>query len=306
LIKVSKNYQDPPAELLSKNCIIQIKEAIKEKNGAKYSTNYYRHNKVLKKLKEDIYHGKCAYCESKSEHAAALQVEHFRPKDGLEFEKNDDEKHKGYYWLGNEWSNLLLGCPKCNGKGGKGTRFPISGKRVYDSPIDGNVEIDRFDRTQFIAENSPLIDEKPLLLNPESQSESDDPKNHLEFDNLGQIKGITERGTATIDICDLNRDALCKKRQEVVNQFVNDIKWLVYALEKGKITIEGLKFLLEWEFEKILKCTKPEEEYALWGRFIFKEFEYCILSRINPAFRDAIREEFEKYCTGLPQEEKNF
>jgi uncharacterized protein (TIGR02646 family) len=303
LIKVHKNFQDPPAALLSKKCIEQIKEAIEKKDGGKYSTTYYRHNEVLKRLKEDIYHGKCAYCESKSEHVAALEVEHFRPKNGLKKEKPGDEKHKGYYWLGNEWSNLLLSCPKCNGKGAKGTRFPISGKRVYDdSPFDANGEIDSFDRTLLIAVNSPLIDEKPLLLNPEY----DDPKDHLAFDHLGQILGITKEGKATINICKLDRDELYVRRQEVVDDFVNNIKRLVYGLGIRKINIEGFRFLLEGEFNEILKRAKPGAEYSLWGRFIFKNFKFCILDRIDPVFHDVIREMFDQYCDGLPREEKNF
>lgn len=302
MIKVAKNFDTPPAVLLDLKCKEKIKEAIKEKNGGKYSVTYYRHAEVLKQLK-DIYHRKCSYCESKSEHVAALQVEHFRPKGGLESEKPGDEKHNGYYWLGYEWTNLLLSCPKCNGKGGKGTRFPISGKRVYDdSPFDSNGEIDSFDRTRLIAKNSPLIDEKPLLLNPEY----DEPKDHLTFDKLGEIRGITKRGSATIDICKLNRDELYMERQDIVNDFVNEIMRLVYAFEIKRIDIEGLRFFLEGMFDKIVTRTQPEAEYCLWGRFIFKKFEYCILSRINPVFQDEIRETFERYCSHLPEEKKNF
>jgi uncharacterized protein (TIGR02646 family) len=153
VIKVAKSYEKPPAALLSGNCTQQIKEAVEKKSGDKYSTNYYRHEEVLTRLKENIYHGKCAYCESKSEHVAPLQVEHFRPKGGLKKEKTGDENHKGYYWLGNEWSNLLLSCSKCNGQNAKGNRFPISGVRVYDdSPFDSN---GNFDRQRLIPTKPP-------------------------------------------------------------------------------------------------------------------------------------------------------
>ncbi|MDQ1350131.1 MAG: hypothetical protein QG657_432 [Acidobacteriota bacterium] len=303
MIKVVKDFDYPPAILLKKGCLEHIKKATEEKNGRIYSSNNYGHADVLKQLKDEIYHGKCSYCESKSEHVAALQVEHFRPKKELKKEKQGDESHNGYYWLGYEWSNLLLGCPKCNGKGGKSTRFPISGKRVYDgSPFDSSGEIDSFDRTRLIATNSPLIDEKPLLLNPEY----DEPGDHLEFDNLGQIKGITERGDATIKICKLNRDALYMERQKVLDPFVNEIKRLIYAFEIKKIDIEGLRYLVEGVFDAIVMRTKPEEEYSLWGRYIFKKFEYCVLSRINSVYHEPIREAFKLYCNRLPVEEKNF
>jgi len=300
VIKVAKNYEEPPGALLSENCIQQIKKAVEKKNGDKYTTNYYRHEEVLTRLKEDIYNGKCAYCESKSEHVASLQVEHFRPKGGLKKEKTGDENHKGYYWLGNEWSNLLLSCPKCNGKNAKGNRFPISGVRVYDdSPFDDNGD---FDRERLIPTKPPLKNEMPLLLNPES----DEPEEHLKFDSLGQIKGITGKGDATIAICKLDRDELYKERQEVVNQFVNDIKSLVLALEIKKIDIQGLKFLLIRVFDKIVMRTKPEAEYSLWGSFIFKKFDDCILSRINSTFHGTIRETFEEYNMTLTAKEKKF
>ncbi|HLP49197.1 MAG TPA: hypothetical protein VK469_24870 [Candidatus Kapabacteria bacterium] len=305
MIKVAKNYEEPPAVLISENCIRQIKEAVEKKSGDRYSTYYYRHNEVLSNLKEKIYHKKCAYCESKCEHVAKLQVEHFRPKNGLKKEKPGDETHNGYYWLGNEWSNLLLSCPICNEPDAKGTRFPIAGERVYDgSPFDSSSEIDSFDRTRLMATNSPLMDEKPLLLNPEY----DEPKDHLEFDNLGQIKGITERGNVTIDICKLNRDALYLERQEIVNQFVDNIKIYVFIFETKykNIDREAYFLLLDSEFEKIMKRTKPEEEYTLWGRFIFNEFEDCILRRINSVDREPIREAFKRYCSRLPEEERNF
>lgn len=291
MIKVTKNYEEPPpAVLLSENCIRQIKEAVEQKSGNKYSNHYYRNEEVLSRLKKDIYRHKCAYCESKIEHAASLQVEHFRPKGGLEKEKTGDENHKGYYWLGNEWTNLLLSCPKCNGKDAKGNRFPISGVRVYDdSPFDSNGD---FDRERLIPTKPPLENEMPLLLNPEF----DKPEEHLEFNSLGQIKGITERGDATIEICKLDRDELYTKRQEVVNQFVREIKfYLLQALKKKQMTEEGLRDSLEEVFNKIVERTKPEAEYSSWGSFIFKEFEYCILSRIAPAFRGTIREIFEEY-----------
>ncbi len=155
-----------------------------------------------------------------------------------------------------------------------------------------------------MATNSPLSDEKPLLLNPEY----DDPKEHLEFDNLGQIKGITNRGKATIDICKLDRPLLYLERKKVVDQFVGSIKTIVFIFETKfkNIDREAYFLLLDSEFEKIMRRTKPDKEYTLWGRFIFNEFEDCILSPINPAYCEPIREAFKLYCSRLPEEEKNF
>ncbi|MCP4150291.1 MAG: hypothetical protein GY757_21260 [bacterium] len=168
MIKVNKDYDNPPEKLEASGCKRKIKRAVERKDGDKYNGNHYRHKDVKKILLEKIYRHKCSYCESYSEHVATLQVEHYRPRNGLQPQQTGDEKHNGYYWLGCEWSNLLLGCPKCNGAGAKGVRFPITGTRVYDdTPFDDTGSIDSFDRSRFHADKSPLIDEEPLLLNPE-------------------------------------------------------------------------------------------------------------------------------------------
>lgn len=79
----------------------------------KLALNKYRHKKVLLALK-DMFHGKCAYCESMIAHVSYPQIEHFHPKDG----PNGDET------LAFAWDNLLLACGICNGASFKGTQFP--------------------------------------------------------------------------------------------------------------------------------------------------------------------------------------
>lgn len=293
MIRAAKDYDNPPEVLLNPGCRKKIKRAVENKDGSQYNGNHYKNEDVLETLK-GIYHHKCSYCESKTEHVAALQVEHYRPKDGLKVEQIGDEDHTGYYWLGCEWSNLLLGCPKCNGKGAKGTRFPISGTRVFHgNPFDHTGNIDSFDRSTLMANNSPLKDELPLLLNPEQ----DEPEEHLEFNRLGELTGKTERGKETIDICQLNRDPLFSERQKVVNELLENINIVIQAVEGEVFPIdnEGVKFLLKIAFDKIKQRQGPDREYALWGRFMFSEFEYCFVSRIKPAFQETIREAFDLY-----------
>lgn len=57
-----------------------------------------------------LFHGKCAYCESDYGSQAPVDIEHFRPKGGVE----DDPDHWGYWWLAADWDNLLPSCIDCN------------------------------------------------------------------------------------------------------------------------------------------------------------------------------------------------
>jgi len=72
----------------------------------------YRHKEIKKTLVE-MFHGKCAYCESKIRHVDYGDIEHFRPKSKPEFRN-----------LVFEWENLFLACSVCNGPSFKGDRFP--------------------------------------------------------------------------------------------------------------------------------------------------------------------------------------
>lgn len=72
----------------------------------------YRHREIKNAL-VSMFHGKCAYCESKVLHIDYGHIEHFRPK-----------SHTIFRELTFEWTNLLLSCPSCNGAEYKGNHFP--------------------------------------------------------------------------------------------------------------------------------------------------------------------------------------
>jgi uncharacterized protein (TIGR02646 family) len=75
----------------------------------------YRHWQVKAAL-VTMFHGKCAYCESKITVVTYGQIEHFYPK-GQYVERTF------------QWENLLLSCDLCNNAQHKGTRFPLDGDR---------------------------------------------------------------------------------------------------------------------------------------------------------------------------------
>lgn len=289
MIKVIKDYNNIPEALTRVACYKKIQQSIINENGEFYNGNHYRAKSVVTTL-NIIYNKKCAYCESKSSHVASLQVEHYRSKNAGKYlaERN----HKGYYWLGCEWSNLLLACSKCNAY--KSTKFPIIGIRVFQGTMfkDFN-KITTFDRKGCIVNKTPLINELPLLLNPEI----DEPQEHLSFNSNGFFENKSLKGTATISVLELNRGDLWMKRETVRNEILEDFEIVILGIEQGVFSENSTiyHFFLNTAFNKIKKRTNPTEEYALWGRYFYNNFEECFVQKLNPAYQNGIRKAFEAY-----------
>ena len=74
------------------------------------AVNKYQHDEIKDTL-VDMFHGKCAYCESYIAKVDYGDIEHYKPK--RKFPK-----------LAVAWDNLLLSCAKCNGMGQKGDQWP--------------------------------------------------------------------------------------------------------------------------------------------------------------------------------------
>jgi uncharacterized protein (TIGR02646 family) len=291
MIKVTKDYSSPPEVLTRTGCYSKIKKAVNSTNGhdSIYNGNHYKHEQVTTKLKT-IYNKKCAYCESFSEHVATLQVEHYRPK--AKVVDLTSPNPNGYYWLGCEWSNLLLACSKCNGKSAKANNFPISGtRRLNDTPFNSQ---NIFIRTNLLADSSFLTSEQPLLLNPEI----DIPEQHLTFRHLGIIEGITLKGKYSVRIYTLNRGDLFKYRQEIVNKYVNQLKMILYKAKKWDYSSAGYKNTLKELFEEIEYTNIKTQEYILWRWYLFNSFADCILTRISVSYRRNIGKAFILYKQG--------
>ena len=84
-----------------------LKKNVTDLPAFKFSA--YAGENVRDALKE-MFHNKCAYCESQIAGSNDTNVEHYRPKGGIS--GNDD--HPGYWWLAMDWSNLVLSCTHCN------------------------------------------------------------------------------------------------------------------------------------------------------------------------------------------------
>jgi len=73
-----------------------------------------------------MFHGKCAYCESKLTHVSYGEIEHFYPKSAY-----PDKTFT--------WENLLLSCSICNNTNHKGVKFPLDEQNnpLLIDPTDG-------------------------------------------------------------------------------------------------------------------------------------------------------------------------
>ena len=203
---VAKDFKVRPKGLTSDTAAKWIAKALVEKGSHEFNTGVYRHDTVRVALGADYpttagYLTKCAYCESDVTAGSPLRVEHYRPKAKVK----EAPSHPGYYWLGYEWSNLLLACETCNGY--KGNHFPIAAAesaRVGAPPPDfapplrpdGTLDADACNATL------PLYrDELPLLVNPELEPDTDQ---HFRFDASGLMYGITQAGAKTVEILHLS------------------------------------------------------------------------------------------------------
>jgi hypothetical protein len=203
---------------------------------------------------EALFHGKCAYCESHYASQAPVDIEHYRPKGGVE----GDAEHWGYFWLAADWRNLLPSCIDCNRR-----RYQVlpsaltaslvdlreAGKPIWQTGKENAFPVKTGTRAYGVAEDfaEEIAREVPYLLDPCT----DDPEAHLEYlvdspvpfglvlprrlaptamDALPLVPGgadvdpailpdhVSAKGAVTIQICGLNRLGLVQARTRVLRQ----------------------------------------------------------------------------------------
>lgn len=232
------------------------------------ATDFPNHWGKYKHIFAEAQHqGKCAYCETIVQAGMSGDVEHFRPKafcQELHPSKNRDDtggqppnrkamhKEAGYWWLAYRWSNYLYSCSRCNSTWKK-NQFPIRGNRA--------------------TKGVRLYSEKALLLNPFD----DDPESHLEFDaNTGQIRGCSDRGWATIDVCGLDRKSLEAQRATKGAKLIRRRDEYLIALSKGNDVAvrNSLRAMLD-------EC-RDVEAYAGLARYFVKH-------QIGLGYRDLLK-----------------
>lgn len=169
----------------------------------------YKNREVVAAL-ETVFNGKCAYCEYRYDAGAPCDVEHYRPKGGIEVDGT--LKEPGYYWLAADWMNLLPSCADCNRK--RYHEFPddepeARGKANMFPLVDPAKRAKRPGREKY---------EERVLLHPYL----DEPRDYLTFVEKGVIQALTEpdgkpklKGLTSIRVYGLDRPNLSKAREDV-------------------------------------------------------------------------------------------
>lgn len=251
-------------------------ESVRQGNKPSFKKLYKR--KSIKEAyffsKKEPFYGKCAYCESYISDFQHGDVEHFRPKGGVTDENdvtvflkdnngdpildedNREIPHPGYYWLAYDWKNLLPSCIVCNEpktindrKIGKHNRFPVI-RNHAQTPEDVEAE-------------------QPLLINPASNLEDDDPQLHLTIDTqTGIIGHLTERGKMCINVFGLNlRDQLVKDRKRAIDE----VRALFSKILFNSPDSEDAK-------EELIAIRKGRRSYTMAAQAVFDEIQ----SNIEP------------------------
>jgi hypothetical protein len=208
-----------------------------QKPAPKKAYNFKRYKEwIVCEALDELFHEKCAYCESNYRAVDALNVEHFRPKGAV----HEEPGHPGYWWLAAVWSNLLPSCPPCNQLRRQLAFDPEMTLEEFEIarqseavPLSGKANSFPLRSGKWVMEESgDLGVEDPLLINPCVK----DPASHLEwvFDwnhaqNLWEadpvvvfvhprrIGGLEDPyGRASISIYGLNRSGLLRERMALI------------------------------------------------------------------------------------------
>jgi uncharacterized protein (TIGR02646 family) len=196
-----------------------------EEKRAQRRFDFAKHIRWLRSVVNDalveLFHNKCAFCESPLGATSRPDLEQFRPKRGamnLDGQRSPDH----YWWLAFDWNNLYPACPACNRT--KGARFPV--KDNQRAPLEAGWE--------------DLRSEPALLLDPCF----DHPGQHLIFSRDGTVAaahvddlspeererfGTPTRGQVTIDTFGLNRTALVAERRREAENFLRAVEGRDYG-----------------------------------------------------------------------------
>jgi uncharacterized protein (TIGR02646 family) len=202
---------------------------------------------ILRTVKDDLVkacNNKCAYCESLLGVVSHSDIENFRPKGGARGFNTEQYAPNHYWWLAYEWDNLLVSCQICNQKY-KRDYFPLENESLR-SPIG--------------ATGNELLKEQALLIDPAT----DNPSEHLEFDENGYVRELTKKGKVTIEILGLNRTDLIERRKSEASNLRNRLEIMRFTTDfSNQYTREFVEYI------KILYSDNPTQPYTAMQRIIF-------------------------------------
>ncbi len=194
-----------------------------------FKKSIYGHPSVKKALIA-AQHGKCCFCERKTEMG---DVEHYRGKGGYQQSESEKLQFPGYYWLAYLWANLLFCCETCNRRF-KRNFFPLENPTLR--------------ATSHLADISLEI---PLIIHPANE----DPEQFIEFlgYNPKAINGNL-KGLETIRRTGLDRPFIDDRRRD---RYIIFKKIYQAALQPALPETDRAKLL-----SLIDEAAKAESEFA--------------------------------------------
>lgn len=263
------------------------------KRGIRIKQGYsiYKDSDVRKKLIE-MFHGKCAYCESKITAMYSGDIEHFRPKGEI---RDTKPSKPGYFWLASEWDNLLFACPFCNQTNtheiiiddnikeivlGKLDQFPLLTEKYRLNYSHGLMY---FTDIPSYSQSFDLEESERLLLNP---CKDNDIENHFKYDDQGAIisnDGLSpleeKKALASILTYALHRLPLTIAREEKIIEVKAQIKRVEDAITNYNNNLVSANETKTWfedimrkEMEVLKKFKDANQQYAGLARFIINKY----------------------------------
>lgn len=258
----------------------------------KFPYERYSDREVVETLRL-LFHGKCAYCESRYAGVQPMDVEHWRPKGEVQDPQVGSIK-PGYYWLAAEWTNLLPSCIDCN-----------RARTQYDAMEEKNIVLGK--KNQF-----PVVDpslratqheadpervggtETPLLINPCL----DDPETLLEYDEDGLMLPKSQdptsldhrRAMASIQVYALNRGDLVAERRALALRLDHRLH-VIRQLGEIRASLaerdalreaDALADLIAGEIDLVLEMIEPDQSYAGLARQLIRRSDE-LLRETDPA-----------------------
>lgn len=246
-------------------------------------------SRAVREALREMFHGKCAYCESKIAGSQDTDVEHYRPKKGVTEADEAGVAHPGYWWLAMRWENLVLSCQHCNQSRSYHVIIPddleteeelreflerqpkTTAGKLNAFPVEGNLWV--------TVEGGDLTTEKPLILNPVDM----EPDEHLEwvlFQGASTVraKAGSPVGEATRKILGLNRRWLEEDRRirllemrRLRNRLIDKLnKWLE---ADSPVVAEVYKAAAQEVIDDLHAMTDEKQQFAGMARAFLSQVQ---------------------------------
>jgi hypothetical protein len=229
------------------------------------------------KLLTSVFGAKCGYCEAAKPAQWPIQIEHYRPKGGVETGSCQnaasvpvrtrgpggvDIDHPGYFWLAYNWRNFIPCCPRCNSGNGKNTQFPVGRRHVFLMPLAAasadqrqrGIPSPSWPDMFYPAPQDLDCLEEPLLIHPCIEQ----PFGLITFGIRGIGSGAPPKGECTMKTLDLHNEGLRQERQDAQEKGFTNYYQLILSYKIQGETLERSRELARQKLNE----SFPTMEYS--------------------------------------------